>query len=448
MFAEGCPDLWPGRVPEHARAALHLSATLPAETTSRLSSVRQGPRPIISGMDTDQTVLEYPFEHPGSLDLHPLYAELRENAPLARVRMPYGGEAWLVTRYEDIKRVLADHRFSRGATLGKDHPRVLQAIPTARSIVTADPPEHTRLRSLVSKAFTAERVERLRGRTQEIATRLIDGMIELGPPVDLVQAFSMPLPVTVFSALLGVSVDDRDRFNYWVDAIRTIGALPPDEVQRARLELDQYLAELVAQRRRQPSDDILGALVAARDDQDRLSEDELITFGVTLLIAGSDTTVNQIGNFVYTLLTRPDSLSRLREDRSLLPGALDELLRMTPMGTTAGVARIAREDVELSGGVVRAGEAVFVRIASGNRDRAVFENPDEFDITRSPNPHIAFGYGVHYCTGAQLARMELEVAIGSLLDRLPDLRLAVPPEDVTWKYDRLLQGPWSLPVTW
>ncbi|GHH87121.1 cytochrome P450 [Streptomyces sulfonofaciens] len=399
-------------------------------------------------MTTDQTPPAYPFEHPGSLDMNPLYAELRERTPLARVRMPYGGEAWLVTRYEDIKRVLADHRFSRAATLGKDVPRVLPTIPTARSIVTADPPEHTRLRNLVSKAFTAERVERLRGRTQEIATELIDRMVEQGPPVDLVQAFSMPLPVTVFSALLGVPLEDRDRFNHWVDAIRTIGSLTPDEVELARRELDAYLAGMVAQRRAQPTDDILGALVAARDDQDRLSEEELIIFGVTLLIAGSDTTVNQIGNFVYTLLTQPEALSLLREDRSLLPGALDELLRITPMGTTAGVARIATEDVELAGGVVRAGEAVFVRIASGNRDRTVFDDPDTFDMTRDPNPHIAFGFGVHYCTGAQLARMELEVALGSLLDRLPGLRLAVRPEDVTFKHDRLLQGPWSLPVTW
>jgi cytochrome P450 RapN len=344
--------------------------------------------------------------------------------------------------------VLADPRFSRAAALGKDVPRLLPAIPTNRTIDTMDPPDHTRLRRLVSHAFTTRRVERLRPRVQEIAADLLGRMADQGPPADLVQALAFPLPITVICELLGVPSQDQDRFSRWADALRTFGAFAQEEVDQAREELNGYLVDMVAWRREQPTDDLISALVTARDDQDRLSEQELISISGTLLMAGYDTTAHAIANYAYTLLTHPRQLALLRAHPDLLPKAIEELLRITPLGIAGDSVRIATEDVQVADVLVRSGEAVVARGPSGNRDRSVFTNPDQLDITRAPNPHLTFGYGIHRCLGASLARMELQVALGSLLARFPYLGLAVPVEEVTWKHDKLLRGPRVLPVTW
>ncbi|HEX4701588.1 MAG TPA: cytochrome P450, partial [Pseudonocardiaceae bacterium] len=352
---------------------------------------------------TDDPLRTYPFGPPARLDINPTYAELREQ-PLARVEMPYGGAAWLATRYEDVKMVLADPRFSRAETMGKDVPRNVPPIQEDPSILSMDPPEHSRLRKLVAKAFTARHTERLRPRIQTIIDELLDRMVATGPPADLAESLAWPLPIQVICELLGVPTADRDKFRAWTDQVLSMAGAELPLIEEARAALNGYLADLIARRRVEPTNDLLGELVAARDGGDRLSEQELIVFGVTLLVAGHETTANQTGNFVYTLLTRPALWLQLVGDPDLVPSAVEELSRFTPLGASAGFPRIATEDLELGGQLVRAGEAVVVQMASANRDSTVFDRPDEINLASADNPHVAFGHGVHHCLGAPLAR--------------------------------------------
>jgi cytochrome P450 RapN len=362
--------------------------------------------------------------------------------------MPYGGEAWMATSYEDVKTVLGDTRFSRAATLGADVPRMTPIIQTDSSLLTMDPPDHSRLRKLVAKAFTMRRIEMLRPRAQEVVDGLLDAIEAQGPPADLIEGLSLPLPITMICELLGVPYEDRDQFRAWSDAALAITAFTPDEIVQGRDGLKNYLTSLVAMHREQPGDSLLSELVRARDEEDRLSEAELVQFGVTLLVAGHETTANQTGNFLYTLLSQPHLLRELQQDPDLLDPAIEELLRVTPLGTAAGFPRIATEDVQLSGGLVKAGDAVMTQLASANRDGEVFAHADDIDFHRENNPHIAFGHGVHHCLGAQLARLELQVAVGSVLRRFPGLWFAVPVEEVPFKEGRLIRGLQALPVAW
>jgi nocardicin N-oxygenase len=313
-----------------------------------------------------------------------------------------------------------------------------------------DPPEHSRLRKLVAKAFTSRRVDLLRPRAQQIVDQRLDEIERTGAPADLVANLALPLPVTVICEMLGVPPEDQHRFRDFSDAILSTTAYTADQIASARSELETYLAEVVAARRAAPDtgDDLLAALVAARDNDDRLTEEELVQLGITLLIAGHETTANQIANFTYLLLSTPGQWDALRADPELVPDAVEELLRYVQLGSGGAFARVATEDVEVGGTLVRAGDAVFVNTQSANRDESIFHDAAELDLARRHNPHIAFGHGVHHCLGAQLARVELQVAIGSLLRRFPRLRLAVPAEDVPWKTGLLVRGPVALPVTW
>jgi cytochrome P450 len=396
---------------------------------------------------TERPVQTYPFGPPEGLNLNPTYARLRTE-PLVKVEMPYGGVAWLATRYEDVKFVLADLRFSRAEAVGKDVPRVMPPIEQETSILSMDPPEHSRLRKLVAKAFTARHIERLRPRTQAIIDELLDEMIASGSPADLAESLSWPLPITVICELLGVPVEDRDRFRVWTDQLLSLAGAEIQQTEQARANLDAYLAELIARRRAEPTDDLLGQLVVARDEGDRLSEEELVTFGVTLLVAGHETTANQTGNFVYLLLTQPELWQQLVANPDLVPSAVEELTRFVPLGASAAFGRIALEDVEVGGQLVRKGESVMTQNGSANRDEAVFDRPDEINLTREQNPHVGFGHGVHHCLGAPLARLELQLAVGTLVRRLPGLRLAVPADDVAWRVNRLVRGVRALPVAW
>jgi cytochrome P450 RapN len=396
---------------------------------------------------TGHDVRTYPFGPAERLDLNPMYAVVRGEG-LARVAMPYGGEAWLATRYEDAKVVLADPRFSRAETKGKDIPRVLPAILHDPSILSMDPPEHSRLRKLVAKAFTARHIERLRPRVQTIIDELLDTMIAGGAPANLSESLSWPLPIVVICELLGVPVEDRNRFQQWTDITLSMTGHTVEQIEAARTNMQAYLAELIAKRRVEPTDDLLGQLVVARDEDDRLSEQELIVFGMTLLIAGHETTANQTGNFVYLLLRQPQLWQKLVGDPDLVPVAVEELSRIVPLGAAGDFARIAMEDIEVGDQLVRKGEAVVVQIGAANRDGEVFERPDEIDFERETNPHIAFGHGVHHCLGAPLARLELQLVIGTLVRRLPGLRLAVPADDVAWRANRLVRGVQALPVAW
>lgn len=394
-------------------------------------------------------VRTYPFGEPDGLLLDPAYDELLRHEPVSRVELPYGGQAWLAVGHADVRMVLSDPRFSRAAVVGQDVPRVRPEIDhQASSILNMDPPDHTRLRKLVARAFTARRVEELRPRAAELTAELLAGMRAAGPGADLVEHMSVPLPVTIICELLGVPVEDRPIFRTGSDAALSTSAMTPQERAAAMEQLVGYMAGLVAQRRATPTDDLLGALVSARDEGDRLNEAELIGLGLGILIGGHETTMNQIGNMTYLLLSRPDRGAALRGDAAAIATAVEELLRFTPLGAAAGFPRIATEDVELSGVTVRAGEAVVVSVHAANRDPEVFDDPDELVLDRAVNRHIGFGYGAHHCLGAQLARMELQEALGGLLREFPDLRLAVPAEDVQWRQGALVRGPRTLPLAW
>ncbi|MFF0489072.1 cytochrome P450 [Nocardia sp. NPDC004068] len=400
-------------------------------------------------MTVNTEARHYPFGEPVRLDIDPNYAILRREEPVTRVRLPYGGEGWLVTRYDDVKQVLADPRFSRAETVGReDIPRMSPAPSRPDSLLSMDPPQHTRLRKLVAKAFTGRRVAALRPHVREIVDGLLDAMERDGAPADLVARFALPLPVTVICEMLGVPTEDQHRFRDFSDTVLSTTAYTREQIDAGRAELERYLGELVSERRERPTDDLLGALVAARDDEDRLSESELVNLGIGLLVAGHETTANQLANFTYLLLTQPERWELLRAHPDLVPGAVEELLRYVQLGSGGGFARVATEDVELHGVTVRAGESVFTNLQAANRDETVFADPETLDLTRKHNPHIAFGYGAHHCLGAQLARVELQIALGALLRRLPTLRLAVPVENVPWKTGLLVRGPRELLVAW
>lgn len=399
-------------------------------------------------MRSTLTARTYPFRDPEALALEPEYAHLREHEPLSRVTLPHGGDAWLAVRYADVKTVLSDPRFSRAALLDRDVPRTSPRRLTDPTLHTMDPPEHNRLRRLVAAAFSPRQIDRLGVHAQRVTDELLDRVEEQGAPADLIGGLAQPLPIAVICEMLGVPVADRDRFTDWIDVALATTAYSSEEIHEAFAALKDYLAELVAQRRREPTDDLLGALVDARDKAGRLSENELVVLGVTLLYAGLETTSNHIGNFTYALLTHPGQLAALRADPGLLDGAIEELLRFTPTVTSAGFTRIALEDVTLGGVVVEAGDAVMVHIDAANRDERVFERPDELDITRKPNPHLAFGFGPHFCVAAQLAKAELRAALGTLLRRFPDLRLDADPGDLPWRLGRMVRGLDQLPVRW
>ncbi|MEU1526188.1 cytochrome P450 [Nocardia rhamnosiphila] len=400
-------------------------------------------------MTVNAEVRRYPFGEPVRLDMDPLFTKLRREEPVCRVELPYGGEGWLVTRYEDVKLVLADPRFSRAATVGReDLPRATPAPVRPDSLLSMDPPEHSRLRKLVAKAFTGRRVAELRPRTRAIVDEKLTALEQAGAPADLVEGFALPLPVTVICEMLGVPPRDQHRFRDFSDAILSTTAYTREQIESARDSLETYLAEVVAERRQRPTDDLLGALVAARDEEDRLSERELVNLGVGLLIAGHETTANQIANFTYVLLTQREYWELLRAEPELIPGAVEELLRYVQLGAGAGQPRVATEDVVLSGVTVRAGDSVFVNTQAANRDENVFDDPESLDLTRQRNPHVAFGYGAHHCLGAQLARVELQVALEALLERFPSLRLSLPLDEIPWKSGLLVRGPKQLLVEW
>lgn len=393
-------------------------------------------------------IRQYPFRQPDRLHLDPLYAQLRRHEPVTRVQLPFGEAAWLATRYQDVKVVLGDPRFSRALSVGRDEPRT-SPQPVEGGIMSMDPPDHSRLRRLVAKAFTARRVEELRPTAAAIADELVDAMLAAGPPADLVEDFSTPLPVRVICRLLGVPAADQHLFRTWSESIISTTSLPPERIVEYLESLRAYMAGLIAQRRVTPTDDLIGAMVQARDaDHGRLTEQEMVDLAAGLLAAGHETTVTQISNFVYVLLTNPQQLALLRARPELLPGAVEELLRYVPLGVSAAFARYATEDLELGGVRIRAGEPVIAAMSSANRDATVFDDPDRLDVTRDAGPHLGFGHGVHHCIGAQLARMELRVALGTLLTRLPELALAVDEKDLEWKSGLLVRGLRALPVTW
>lgn len=390
---------------------------------------------------------EYPFDM-AETGVSELYERLRRDEPMSRVRMPYGEEAWLATRYADVRLVMTDPRFSRAIAQGLDQPR-MRRQSVGDGIMGMDPPDHTRLRRLVGKAFTARRMAQMRAGVESLADRLIDDLVAKGRPADLVEDFARLLPVSVICDLLGVPVADQHVFRKWTEGFTDDSTATADVLFELGAELDAYLGGLIQQRREEPTDDLLGALVYARDNGDRLDDNELLALaGAGLLTGGVETVAAALPSFVYTLLTRPDLMARLRAEPELMPTAVEELLRYVPINTAAMFARYAMQDVWFGDTLVRTGDPVLPALHAANRDPEVFADPETIDLARAPNPHLTFGHGPHHCIGAQLARMELQESLTRLLARFPDLRLADGPAGVRWKYGVIVRGPSLLRVTW
>jgi cytochrome P450 PksS len=394
-----------------------------------------------------------PFDPAFKADPYPFYAHLRAEQPVHRGTLPGGRSVWLVTCYDDVMRVLHDPRFvkSPGRAMTPEQRQQLPPMTPAlklmqEDLLNQDPPNHTRLRALVSKAFTPGLIEGLRPRIQRLADELLDAMAPTGE-ADLIDEYAFPIPITVIAELLGVPVADRDQFRAWSDAF--ISAAPTaDSVRRLADEVERYVAYLQAlfeERRRDPKDDLISGLVNVEEAGDRLTPGELVSMASIILIAGHETTVNLIGTGTLTLLQHPDQLARLRNGPELIRAAIEELLRYS--GPVEGsTERYAAEDVEIGGVTIPQGSLVLVVLASANRDAAHFAEPDALDLTRDTRQHLAFGHGIHYCLGAPLARLEGQIAIGTLVRRFPDLQLTVPVESLRWRPGMVVRGLEHLPV--
>jgi cytochrome P450 len=375
-----------------------------------------------------------------------VFAQLR-SCPVAQGELPDGSTAWLVAGYQQVRQVFTDQRFSRARAVAAG--RSLQGIElsAADSILGMDPPEQTRLRKLVAGAFTVRRVEALRPRVAAIVDELIGALTARPQPADLMTSFSLPLPVRVICELLGVPTVGMDKFRAWSATLVTDWEQDSGEILTALAETYEYFADLIRIKRTRAGDDLLCALIAARDSGDRLSEDELTNLACTILVAGYETTAHHISLSLLALLDHPAELARLRADPALIPGAVEELLRYVRIGVLP-LARVTTEDVELGDVTIPAGEVVLPIIQAANRDPSVFSEPDRLDVTRSPANHLGFGSGAHHCLGAQLARVELQEALRGLVTRLPGLVLAVPPAALRFKPGMAIHNLRALPITW
>ncbi|MER7466118.1 cytochrome P450 [Streptomyces sp. NPDC097981] len=397
---------------------------------------------------TPTTPLPRPFDEPFGRDPHAVYARLRAAGPVHRVALPDGSPVWLVTRASDVRAGLADARFSvnkRHSTTGFSGFSLPAALDA--NLLNVDPEDHLRLRRLVSKGFTARHVELLRAGVRtcvdELVTRLADEIARSGE-ADLVAGFARPLPLRTIGALLHVPAPDQERFSGWIAAM--LAPRSKEELVAAVGHVHRFLVELVGQRRARPGDDMLSSLIAARDEEDRLTEDELVSLAFLILMAGSETVQHVIGSGILTLLTHPDQLAALRADPGLLPEAAEELLRYAGPGQTA-IRRFPTEPVEIGGVRIPVGDTVLFCLASAHRDPARYPDPDRFDIGREDKAHLALGHGLHYCLGAPLARLQITLALAALLDRLPGLRPARPVEQLTWTSTFRFHALRALPVT-
>lgn len=394
-----------------------------------------------------EQAVKFPFEL-RALDVPEEFAALRADRPVLRVELPFGGEGWLVSRYEDVRTVLSDPRFSRAETIGADIPRTGPARTLPGNLLAMDPPEHSRVRRLVAGAFGMRSIGRWRPRVEQVVAELITAMTAAGAPADLVEHFAMPLPVTVVCELLGVPVGDRRLFQRFAEILFSTTGATAEEMAEAGSALEKYLVAHIEERRQRPRPDLISQLIAARDeDEDRLSEQELIGLAGSILVAGHESTANEVSNFVYTLLSTglwADLVAR----PELVDAAVEELLRFVALGSGYSPPRIATEDLELGGRPIHKGESVIANIVSANRDESVFDRAAAVDLDRAPNPHLSFGFGPHHCLGAQLARLELRVAFDQLVRRLPGLRLAGTAEDVPWRLGTRARGPRELLVRW
>ncbi|MFH8726851.1 cytochrome P450 [Streptomyces termitum] len=394
-------------------------------------------------------VRDWPVDDLPGLDFDPLLAEALATEPVTRIRLPFGDgrEAWLVTRYADVRAVTSDPRFSRTALLDRRVTGMTGHMVASKAALNyADPPYHTQLRKSVTRTFTGRGTQRLRPLAQAACDRLLDGMEAAGRPADLMRHLHGPLPMAVVCDLLGIPEEDRASLASWPDLILSSGP-GPEGSRAAKAQIHGYVTALLDRRRAEPREDLAGEL-AQSVAEGRISTDEAVSLAMAVLISGAHAVRNNSANMVYVLLTRPDLMARLRAEPELLPQAVDELLRWIPHRNGVGLPRIATEDVEVGGTLIRAGEAVYASYLAANRDPEVFADPEVLDFDRTGTGHVSFGHGPHHCVGALLTRMESEVMLASLLARYPELRLAGRPEDVPFQSKGLIRGPGELYVTW
>ncbi|MEV0219935.1 cytochrome P450 [Streptomyces sp. NPDC050704] len=379
-------------------------------------------------------------------DPYATYARLRNAAPVQQVPTGSGGRySYLVTGYAEAREAFTDPRLSKDTVrffAGRPSQRDLHPA-VSQNMLATDPPRHARLRALVTKAFTTGAVARLRPYIADLVDELLDAWPDHGR-VDLVESLAVPLPVTVICQLLGVPESDRRLVHTWSSELFAAG--DPRRIDAASHAVGGYMTDLVASRRSSPGESLLDDLIAVRDGQDKLTEDELISLAVLLLVAGHETTTNFIGNAALALLQHPESLAQLRAEPQLLGSALDELLRFdSPVGIAT--FRYSTEALTLGGTTIPAGVPVLIAPGAANRDPTRFPGPDRLDINRGATGHLAFGHGIHRCLGAPLARAEAELALRAVILRFPNIRLAVPPEELAWRHTRLMRGLTSLPLT-
>ncbi|KWT60751.1 cytochrome [Streptomyces albus subsp. albus] len=390
-----------------------------------------------------------PFPQDRTCPYHPPagYQPLRDSRPLSRVTLYDGRPAWVVTGHAESRALLTDPRLSadrQNPAFPSPAPRFETLRKVRTPLLGVDDPEHNTQRRMLIPSFSVKRATALRPRIQEIVDRLLDAMEEQGPPAELVSAFALPVPSMVICALLGVPYADHELFE---GLSRTLlQSVDPQEVTEARDELEDYFTGLVERKRKEPGDGLLDELIAERLDSGELGHRELVRMAMLLLVAGHETTSNMLSLGTFTLLEHPEQFAALRADPSLLPTAVEELLRF--LSIADGMVRVATEDIEIGGVTIRADDGVIFSTSVVNRDGAAYASPDTLDWERPARHHVAFGFGVHQCLGQNLARAEMEIAFGALFARFPGLRLAVPAAEIPVKPGHTLQGLVELPVTW
>ncbi|GAA0318887.1 cytochrome P450 [Actinoallomurus spadix] len=392
-------------------------------------------------------VMDFPIAPPGEIGPVEEYERLRRDCPLAWVRTPMGAPAWYVTRYADVRALLGDGRLIR-PTINAwpvrpgDPPDPGPGLTTMMELNGA---RHAALRRALADEFAAHTVDGHRGRIRALAEGLLDDVETGGPPADLAADFAEPFPLLVMCDLAGIPYEDRDYFLPMADA--ALGALVTlDEGREVTRTLRRYITQVIAGKRRRPGDDVLTRLTC-RCDRGELDEEDVVTFGLSMLMAGYRTCTMFLADAILVLLTQPGRFARLRDDRAIMPRAVEELLRYLPVLNGVVVLQATR-DIGLRGRTIQAGEAVLPVLAAANRDGTVFPDADRLDLRRDPNPHLTFGHGAHYCIGVHLARAELSVALDALLDRFPGLRLAVDESELPWENESPAKSPLALPVDW
>ncbi len=382
----------------------------------------------------------------------PFFAQLRSEQPVYPTILPNKQRVWLLSRYEDVHMLLMDGRFAKDCRNAMTEeqlkqrpwmPKMFRALE--KNMLDLDPPDHTRLKKLVHKVFTPQRIQQMQERIQILAEELLEKVSDKGE-MDLVKDFALPLPMTIITEILGVPDKDRDKFHKWSKVIVSL-----DQFSATLRSLPsvwmfiRYLKRFFKIRRAEPKDDLVSALIQAEESGDKLNEDELLAMVFLLLVAGHETTVNLISSGTLALIEKPDQMSKLVENPLLIDSAVEELLRFTSP-VFMSTERYAREDFKIHNATIPRGELVLGVIGSANRDDDVFENPDLLDITREPNKHLSFGHGIHFCLGAPLARMESQIAINTLLKKLPNLRLKHSAESLRWRSSLILRGLETMPV--